>query len=94
VLWSQIMSLSLQIFPSFFSQIKHSGNLASAVLSGHDEESKQEALEAIDILVKYKTTVHEFTDGIVDFWPLPRRVMDRYQFSDVEQLNEWLDDQR
>lgn len=88
--WSQIMSLSLQIFP----QIKHSGNLGSALLSGHDEESKQEALAAIDILVRYKTIVHEFTDEIVSFWPLPRRIMDRYQFSDVEQLNDWLDDQR
>jgi len=88
------MSLSLQIFPSFFSsQLKHSHNLAAALLSGHDESSKNEALEAIDILMKYKATVHEFTDEIVEFWPLPRRIMERYHFSDVEQLNEWLDDQ-
>ncbi|MCF7970894.1 MAG: hypothetical protein K9L22_06980 [Methylococcaceae bacterium] len=88
------MSLSLKVFPSFCSQIKHSGNLATALLSGHDEDSRNEALDAVDILIKYKATVHEFTDEIVEFWPLPRRVMERYRFSDVEQLNEWLDDQR
>ena len=93
MLRSQVMSLSLQILPSFFSQLKHKGGLATALLSGHDEESKNEALDAVDILIKYKATVHEFTDEIVEFWPLPRRIMERYHFGDVEQLNEWLDDQ-
>ncbi len=76
---------------SFFSRIKETVGLAKSQLQGHDDASKQDALDAVDILVQYKATVHEFTDEIVEFWPLPRRVMERYHFDDADQLNEWLD---
>ena len=86
------MTLSLQQFSShFFSNKEETGSLATAQLMGHDSTNKLDALEAVDVLVKYKETVHEFTDEIIDFWPLARRIMDRYQFDDAEQLNEWLD---
>ncbi|MFW5444250.1 MAG: hypothetical protein ACKE51_08105 [Methylococcaceae bacterium] len=85
------MSLLFQQKNSFFSRVKENKSLDKAELLGHDEASKQNALNAVAILQKYKTNVHEFTDGIVDFWPLPKRVMERYHFDDVEQLNEWLD---
>ena len=65
--------------------------LATSQLIGHDETSKQFVYQAVELLLKYKLTVHEFTDEIIDFWSLPRRVMARYQFDDAEQLNEWLD---
>ncbi|SMG62130.1 hypothetical protein BMETH_01_9 [methanotrophic bacterial endosymbiont of Bathymodiolus sp.] len=41
--------------------------------------------------MEYKTKVHDFTDEIVEFWALPKQIMERYQFDNVEQLNEWLD---
>ncbi|OQK17381.1 hypothetical protein AU255_05740 [Methyloprofundus sedimenti] len=86
------MTLSLQQFSSqLFSTKRKNSSLANAQLHGHDMANKHDALEAVDILVKYKTTVHEFTDEIIEFWPLPRRIMERYQFDDAEQLNEWLD---
>ena len=86
------MTLSLQKFSShFFSSKRKTGSLATAQLLGHDLTSKHDAIEAVDILVKYKTTVHDFTDEIIEFWSLPRRIMERYQFDDVEQLNEWLE---
>ena len=66
-------------------------NLASNELCEHDEEGKDDAILAVDTLLKYKTTVHEFTDEIIEFWPLAQRVMNRYDFDDAEQLNEWLD---
>jgi hypothetical protein len=87
--------MSLIIKPiqfSFFSNNKETGTLATAQWQGHDITSKFDALDAIDALVIYKETVHEFTDEIIDFWSLPRRIMERYQFDDAEELNEWLDD--
>lgn len=86
------MTLSLQQFSSyFFSDKQETGHLATAQLQAHDLTSKHDALEAVDILVQYKTTVHDFTDEIIEFWSLPRRIMERYQFDDVDQLNEWLE---
>jgi len=86
------MNFSLQQLGShIFSKNTANSSLASAELLGHDLTSKHDALEAVNILVKYKTTVHDFTDEIIAFWPLPRRIMERYQFDDAEQLNEWLD---
>ena len=75
--------------PLFFP--KKPIGLASSSLRRHDKEGKQEALDAIDILVKYKSNVHEFTDEIINHWSMPRRIMERYEIDDVEQLNEWLD---
>jgi hypothetical protein len=75
---------------SFFTQ-EQATSLAACKLQGYDLNAKQDALDAVDILVKYKTGVHEFTDEIVEFWPLPKKVMQRYSFDDAEQLNEWLD---
>ncbi|MCK5829709.1 MAG: hypothetical protein KAH20_05355 [Methylococcales bacterium] len=86
------MVLSRQAKQSFFSWVKKHLLLDRAELRGHDDVSKQDALNAVTILKKYKTNVHDFTDGIVDFWPLPKRVMERYHIDDVDQLNEWLDD--
>ncbi|WP_428355831.1 hypothetical protein [Methyloprofundus sp.] len=86
------MTLSIQqIYSQLFSKAPETSSLADAELLGHDLSSKHDALEAIDVLVKYKTTVHDFTDEIIAAWPLPRRIMDRYQFEDAEQLNDWLD---
>ncbi len=78
------------IYNSLFSQARKS-SLSASNLTDYDKASKQDALAAVDILIKYKATVHEFTDEIIEFWPLPRRIMDRYHFDDAEQLNEWLD---
>jgi hypothetical protein len=72
-------------------QYNNENTLATSQLIGHDETSKQLVYQAVELLLKYKSTVHEFTDEIIDFWSLPRRVMTRYQFDDAEQLNEWLD---
>lgn len=86
------MALSLRQFSSsFFSNREEVNPLATAQLQGHDSTSKHDALEAIDILVKYKNTVHDFTDEIIEFWSLPRHIMERYQFDDADQLNEWLE---
>lgn len=79
-----------QFHPSLFSH--KTETLAASHLLGHDEADKQQALEAIKILIKYKSTVHDFTDEIVEYWSLPKRVMLRYHIDGVEQLNEWLDD--
>jgi len=73
------------------SQQPHAETLATSLLIGHDEISKQYVHQAVDLLIEYKSTVHDFTDEIVGFWPLPQRIMDRYQFDDAEQLNEWLE---
>lgn len=72
-------------------QYNNENTLATSQLIGHDETSKQFVYQAVGLLLKYKLTVHEFTDEIIDFWSLPRKVMARYQFDDAEQLNEWLD---
>lgn len=80
-----------QIFDSHFSQTNKNASLSASHLIDHDDASKQNALDAVDILIRYKSTVHDFTDEIIEFWPLPRKIMDRYRFDDVEQLNEWLD---
>jgi len=80
-----------QIYNSLFSQANKKASLSSSHLVNYDETGKQDALDAVDILIRYKSTVHDFTDEIIEFWPLPRRIMDRYHFDDAEQLNEWLD---
>lgn len=80
-----------QLHARLFSQVRKKGNLVTNQLRDHDQAGKYDALAAVDILLKYKATVHEFTDEIIEFWPLPRRVMDRYHFDDAEQLNDWLD---
>jgi len=80
-----------QRYHSIFST--ETGAMATNSLSGHNEASKQGARLAVDLLKQYKSKCNEFTDAIVDFWPLPREVMERYQINDVEELNEWLDDQ-
>ena len=80
-----------QIYNSLFSQANKKACLSTSSLIEHDAAGKQSALDAVDILIRYKTTVHEFTDDIIEFWPLPRRIMDRYHFDDAEQLNEWLE---
>jgi hypothetical protein len=85
------MASLLQNYHSIFSHAEKNTSLSSSYLTDHDEMGKQNALDAVDILIRYKTTVHDFTDEIVGFWPLPRRVMDRYHFDDSEELNEWLD---
>ena len=86
------MTSLLQFHNTLFSQMKTNVTLATSQLRDHDEAGKQNALDAVDILIKYKSTVHDFTDEIIEFWPLPKRVMERYHFDDAEQLNEWLDD--
>jgi len=85
------MSLLSMTYNSIFSHSRKNIPLSASQLTDHDETSKQDALEAVDILIRYKSTVQDFTDEIIEFWPLPRRIMDRYHFDDAEQLNEWLD---
>lgn len=86
------MILSLQFMKSrFISTNGDTHSLANSLLLGHNQNNKDNALDAVDILIKYKTTVHDFTDDIIAFWPLPQQVMARYRFDDAEQLNEWLD---
>ena len=80
-----------QVYTSIFSKTKKNSSLSASPLTNFDETDKQNALDAVDILIRYKSTVHDFTDEIIEFWPLPRRIMDRYHFDDAEQLNEWLD---
>lgn len=80
-----------QLQSLFFSKNKKHTSLNASTLRGHDEYGKQEALDAIDILLEYKSTVHEFTDEIIAHWSTPQKIMDRYEIDDVEQLNEWLD---
>lgn len=84
------MTSILHFTHPFFSQ-KKTPSLAESTLRAHDNAGKQEALDAIDILVKYKSNVHEFTDEIINHWSMPRRIMERYEIDDAEQLNEWLD---
>ena len=84
------MTSLLHFYRTFFIQ-KNFILAADSQLVGHDNSSKQDALDAVDILVDYKTGVHEFTDEIVEFWSLPKKVMERYHFDDAEQLNDWLD---
>jgi len=85
------MTSLLQFSNSLFAKTKKETSLSASHLIDHDDAGKQDALDAIDILVQYKATVQDFTDEIIEFWPLPRRIMDRYHFDDAEQLNEWLD---
>lgn len=80
----------LNFYRSFVSPEK-AESLSKFDLQGYDLNAKQDALDAVDILIKYKTRVHEFTDEIIEFWSLPKKVMQRYSFDDAEQLNEWLD---
>ncbi len=87
------MAAILNFYRSIFTQERPT-SLAASKLQDYDLNGKQDALDAVDavdILVKYKTLVHEFTDEIIEFWPLPQKVMRRYHFDDAEQLNEWLD---
>lgn len=74
------------------SQTENNSILAYSQLRGYDSTGKQEALDSVKILIKYKSTVHSFTDSIVAHWSLPQRVMERYSIDDVDQLNDWLDD--
>ena len=85
-----MLSLLRHSITQFF-KAKEISSLVSSNLQQYDALGKQQALDAVNILIRYKTTVHEFTDEIIDFWPLPRRVMERYRFDNVAQLNEWLD---
>lgn len=85
------MKLLSKIYNAVFSQEIEGTDLSSSLLTDYDAMSKQNALVAVDILIQYKSTVHEFTEEIIEFWSLPRRVMARYHFDDAEQLNEWLD---
>ena len=85
------MTLLSKIYSSIFAKNKQNTDLSASHLTEHNEAGKQDALDAIDILIEYKSTVQEFTDEIIEFWPLPRRIMERYHFEDAEQLNEWLD---
>ncbi|NOQ63402.1 MAG: hypothetical protein GQ582_02680 [Methyloprofundus sp.] len=87
-----MMSLIQQYKATYFTAIE-TGILATSSLSGHDKASKERALQAIEILKEYKLNVNQFTDDIIDFWSLPKKVMERYHFSDVTELNEWLDEQ-
>ncbi len=80
-----------QIYNSLFIHTNKKISLSSSRLVNYDEASKLDAIAAVDILIRYKSTVHEFTDEIIAFWALPRKVMERYRFDDAEQLNEWLD---
>jgi hypothetical protein len=75
---------------SFFSPETTHASLVATLLSGHDQASKKSAQHAVDILKKCKSTVHEFTDEIIDYWSLPRSVIERYHFDGVTELNEWL----
>lgn len=75
-----------------FSWIKGNISPDTAELRDHSEEGKTDALCAVAILQEYKTNVHDFTDAIIDFWELPKKVMERYHFDDVDELNEWLDE--
>jgi len=84
------MTSLLHFYRTFFTQ-KKSTLAADSQLVGYDSSNKQEALDAVDVLVDYKTSVHEFTDEIVAFWSLPKKVMERYSLDDAEQLNDWLD---
>ena len=86
----EIMTSLLHFYRTFFTQ-KKSILAADSQLIGYDSSNKQEALDAVDVLVDYKTSVHEFTDEIVAFWSLPKKVMERYSLDDAEQLNDWLD---
>jgi len=86
----EIMTSLLHFYRTFFTQ-KKSILAADSQLVGHDSSNKQDALDAVDILVDYKTGVHEFTDEIVEFWSLPKKVMERYSLDDADQLNDWLD---
>ena len=74
-----------------FLWIKKNISLDKSALSDYSEEGKEDALCAVAILQNYKSNVHDFTDDIVNFWSLPERVMARYHFNDVDELNEWLD---
>ena len=85
------MTLLSNIYNSLFTKIQQNSSLSSSLLADHHAAGKQDALEAVDILIRYKSTVQDFTDEIIEFWPLPRRIMDRYHFNDAEQLNEWLE---
>ena len=51
---------------SFFSPETTHASLVATLLSGHDQASKKSAQHAVDILKKCKSTVHEFTDEIID----------------------------
>jgi hypothetical protein len=82
----------LQNLSALFLPNKRSGlSLAVSTLASHDQTDKLDTLKAVNVLVEYKTKVHDFTDEIVEFWALPKQIMERYQFDNVEQLNEWLD---
>ncbi len=83
------MAFYQPLFDSFFSHKREP--LATTDLLAHDEMGKQDAQNAVEILIKYKSKVHDFTDEIVAFWPLPQKVMARYHINDVDQLNEWPD---
>lgn len=69
----------------------HKSSLASASLKNHDDLGKHQALQAVDLLIDYKTNVHDFTDEIVSFWPLPQKIMDRYHIHSADELNDWLE---
>ncbi len=85
------MTLFQYLNTHFLPNKRASLSLAASKLVGHDQIDKQNALKAVYVLVEYKATVHDFTDEIVEFWPLPRLVIGRYHFENAEQLNEWLD---
>ena len=86
------MILLLENENPVLSWIEKNFRSSHSELRGHDKNTKEGALYAVKILQVYKKDVHCFTDEIVESWYLPRQVMDRYHFDDVEQLNEWLDD--
>lgn len=87
-----MMSLLQRSYPGI-STMTEAGAQGTTLLSGHDKASKKAALQAVEVLKKYKSNVHEFTDEIIGFWPLPKKVMERYHFDGVNELNEWLEDQ-
>ncbi len=88
------MSL-INVVEDFFNPgVKQAQMLADSSLNGYDSLIKKDAVQAVDILIKYKKDVHEFTEDIVEHWELPRKIMERYCFNDVDELNDWLDNMK
>ncbi len=73
------MASLLQFYNSLFPNAQKRAGLSASQLMNFDEAGKQDALEAVDILIKYKSTVHEFTDEIIEFWALPRTRCSSFQ---------------
>ncbi len=82
----EIISSSISLLSSLIKDQQ-----AQKEICGYTQQDKQNARTAVDTLCRYKRMYGNFTERHLSSHPLVSEVMQRYQFRDIHELNQWLD---